>query len=256
MQADQRFAAWLAARRETDKFGHVYQYHPRSDAHSKALCEFIVDDLLDACPALRERARRGEVGYGINLRHRWSSGKVKTIDLALGVPKGPAVLPAAAHPIAEVVEMSEVLLSCEAKTVMTEHSKSQPRIFDELSSSHEIVHHGREDAIAAGVTVVNIAGQFVSPTRNQSSGPLEITKHRQPAVAARMVQHLRELAIRNRVGEDGFDAYCTFIVDCDNMGHAALWTGLPAPHVGDPDHYATFLRRIASLLAERLSTRR
>jgi hypothetical protein len=51
---------------------------------------------------------------------------------------------------------------------MTEHGKSQPRVYDELSSSHEIVHQGRQDAIAAGITVVNVAPRFISPLRQRA----------------------------------------------------------------------------------------
>jgi hypothetical protein len=253
MQAPERFVAWLAERQEEDKHGHVYQYHPRSDAHSNMLCTCIVDDLVIASAVLREHAARGRIAYGINLAHEWPNKKAKTIDLALGVPRASVSVPSSG--IAEVDALDEVLISCEAKTAMTEHGKSQPRIFDELSSSHEIVHQGRQDAIAAGITVVNIAPSFVSPIRNQSPGPLRITRHKQPHVATRMVAHLRGLTIRDRVGEAGFDAYCTFVVDCDNQGRAHLWSKPPAPQPGDRDHYQTFVGRIARFYEERFPGR-
>jgi len=87
MNADQRFADWLAQRRKRDKHGHVYQYHPRSDAHSKALCEFIVEDLLGSCTALHMQALDGLIAYGINLGYVWPNGKKKNLDLAIGRPK-------------------------------------------------------------------------------------------------------------------------------------------------------------------------
>jgi hypothetical protein len=86
-----------------------------------------------------------------------------------------------------------VLIACEAKTVMTEHGKSKPRVYDELSSSHEIVHQGRQDAIAAGITVVNIAKTFVSPLRQESGGGLHASEHKQPEAAGGMITHLRGL---------------------------------------------------------------
>src|SRR3989304_1883931 len=91
--------------------------------------------------------------------------------------------------------IERVLIACEAKTVMTEHGKSQPRVFDELGSSHEIVHQGDRQAIAAGITVVNIASTFVSPLR-QKSKKLHVSQHKQPHAAERMVSHLRGLPIR------------------------------------------------------------
>src|SRR5688572_10192448 len=112
-------------------------------------------------------------------------------------------------PIAES-PMKKVIFSCEAKACMTEHSKSQPRIFDELSSSHAIVHAGDNNAIAAGITVVNLAKRFVSPLRQKIPGAeLEWTEHNQPKAASRMVDHLRGLPIRDNLTEPGFDAFAT-----------------------------------------------
>ena len=92
MLAPERFAAWMNAYRHTDRrFGHTYRYHSRSDAHSVALCTEVLRDLLEACPALRSQAERGEVVYGINTLLTWpSTGKAKTLDLALGIRGEPA----------------------------------------------------------------------------------------------------------------------------------------------------------------------
>jgi hypothetical protein len=257
VNAPARLAAWLAEHEHRDpKFGHVYRYHPRSDAHSIALCDFIMEDLLAACPVLRQQAVRGEIVYGVNVVYLWPrSQKWKTIDLAIGRPPrmehGP---PKPGMGIAREKEIAEVFVSCEAKTVMTEHHKSQPRVYDELNSSHRIVHEGRRDAIAAGITVINIAATFVSPLRNQRPGlPLEITVHNQPRAAGDMVKHLRGLPVRDCVEEEGFDAYCIVVVDCDNQSGCDLWTASPAPQAGDRDHYQTFVERIARFYAERFS---
>lgn len=136
---------------------------------------------------------------------------------------------------------------------MTEHGKAQPRIFDELSSSHEIVHGGRADAIAAGVTVVNIAASFVSPLRQRKGEVIYASIHKQPHVTERMVNHLRGLVVRERPEGVGFDAYCTIVVDCDNQSQVSLWTTSPAPQAGDSDHYDTFVNRIADFYTKRFS---
>lgn len=143
MEAPERFVAWLSAHEHVDpKWGHVYLYHPRSDAHSIALCQFIVEDLLAHCSALSAQAKQGEVACGINVRFNWpGSRKQKTLDLALG--KAATVMSGGLPGISRASSFSDVFVSCEAKSVMTEHGKSQPRVFDELSSSHEIVHRGR-----------------------------------------------------------------------------------------------------------------
>lgn len=258
MNAPERLAAWLAEHEHWDaKFGHLYRYHSRSDAHSVALCEFIMEDLLAACPVLREQGERGEIAYGVNVVYLWpGSQKQKTIDLAIGRP--PRIERPEPHSgigIARQKAIADVLVSCEAKTVMTEHHKSQPRVYDELNSSHRIVHDGRRDAIAAGITVVNIATTFASPLRNRRSGlPLHVTVHKQPQAAERMVRHLRGLPIRDSVDGEGFDAYCTLVVDCDNQSGCDLWAILPAPQVGDRDHYQTFVERITRFYTQRFRT--
>lgn len=143
MSAPERLAAWLAKHEHRDpKFGHVYRYHPRSGAHSTALCQFIIQDLLAACPVLRQHAEGGEVVYEVNVPYLWpGSQKQKTIDLAIGRPPRKVLTePGSGMGIVRQKEMAEVLVSCEAKAVMTEHKKSQPRVYHELNSSHRIVH--------------------------------------------------------------------------------------------------------------------
>lgn len=248
--APERFVEWMTNNKHVDKrYGHIYRYHSRSDSHSKAISLFILDDLLQICTSLRAQAKAGNVVYGVNLKHLWpNSAKEKTIDLAVGLRKGGPVEPLN-EPIAEG-EFGRVLISMEAKSAMTEHGKSQPRIYDELSSSHTIVHDGDMDAIAAAA-VVNIAERFVSPLRQLPGQPLHWTKHNQPHAAERMVNHLRGLPIRSVTSEKGFDAYTTIVISCDNQNAATLWTAPPAPQPGDKDHYATFLQSIGMAYDER-----
>jgi hypothetical protein len=244
------FTDWLTAHEHKDpNYGRVYRYHSRSDAHSISLCRFVLADLLAACPALRDHAIADRIVYGINARHTFPNGKRKTLDLAIGTALAVNDTPRFGDAI-QTGDIARVLIACEAKTVMTEHGKSQPRVFDELSSSHEIVHQGDRQAIAAGITVVNIARTFVSPLR-QKSKKLHVSQHKQPHATERMVNHLRGLPIRQSVDETGFDAYATIVVDCDNQGPATLWTMRPAPQPGDHDHYDTFIEKIAKAYAAR-----
>lgn len=248
-QAPERFVEWMTRHAHKDpRFGHVYRYHSRSDSHSVALCGFVMDDLLEACPLLKQHARRGQIAYGINLSFQFPSGKVKNLDLALGTQSQMAV--GGDHDIVRVDQLSSLRLAMEAKSVMTEHKKSQPRVFDELSSSHEIVHQGGQETIAAGITVINIADRFVSPLR-QVGPDLHWTLHKQPGVTDSMVRHLRGLPIRNSEGEVGFDAYATVVISCDNQGPATVCYDAPAPQPGDRDEYETFLERLANAYVTR-----
>jgi len=137
---------------------------------------------------------------------------------------------------------------------MTEHVKSQPRLFDELSSSHEIVHQGDQQCIAAGVAIINIAPMFVSPLRQRTGMDLVTTRHNQPTVTGAMINHLRGLPIRNDIGQVGFDAFVQALVNCTNQDGASLYTELPAPQSGDPDHYDTFINRIGLAFEQRFAS--
>ena len=67
-----------------------------------------------------------------------------------------------------------------------------------------------------------------------------------------MIEHLRGLPIRQQIGDVGFDAYCSLVVECDNQSDCTLWTAPPAPQSGDKDHYDTFIDRIARFYTTKL----
>lgn len=178
---------WLSSHKHPDRrTGLTYRYHPRSDAHSVALCRFVAEDLIRWTPALRDALEQSRLAFG-------KGPEPLTASVEVGQPR-------------VVKSLSRVVMSCEAKSAMTEHAKSQPRIYDELSSSHEIIHQADPRALAAGVVVVNIAAEFVSPTRQVAGQPVTVTRHRQPHAAANMVSHLRGLPLRAETGGVGFDA--------------------------------------------------
>lgn len=215
---------------------------------------FILEDILEASESIQHQAATGKLSYGINVGYTSPTGKRKNLDLAIGHANGPiqnTLIGSAAYSMQRATSLGHVLFSCEAKSVMTEHKKSQPRVYDELSSSHEIVHGALPNAIATGVTVVNAAKTFVSPLRQTTSTTLHVSEHRQPYVAESMVNHLRGLAIRDEVGQVGFDAYATIMIDCDNRTRCELVTDSPAPGLHERDSYANYLARVVRFYEER-----
>ncbi|CAN5780338.1 hypothetical protein BH23CHL4_BH23CHL4_30550 [soil metagenome] len=264
MSALNEFVAWLTTFVFQDKNrrlppGLKLNIHSRSDEHSKKLAELVVQELVEKCGPLRDHALEGRIGYGINYRFSWPNGKTKTLDLLIGIPNIP-LLPQSEsqrvdlkpHRVARGAPgFSRVLISVELKSVLTEHKKSQPRVFDELNGSHAIVHAGDQLSIAGGLTLVNIANQFVSPLRQHPEQDLVVSDHDQPRVASEMVNHLRNLPRRTADNPIGFDAYSTFLVDIDNLGRVALWTENPAPQMGQPDHFDTFIADICREYSKR-----
>jgi hypothetical protein len=65
-----------------------WQYHPRSDRHSKIACWGILFDLLQSCPDLAAQAREGSVAFGINHEMKdFRQNRKKNLDLVVCTPR-------------------------------------------------------------------------------------------------------------------------------------------------------------------------
>ncbi|MCZ7659211.1 MAG: hypothetical protein M5U07_15765 [Xanthobacteraceae bacterium] len=267
------------------KYGNAWQYHPRSDRHSKIACWSVMFDLLRDCPLLRKHIVDGKVAFGINHPMRdFAQNREKNLDLVIcrafktgakkigrrGIsnfremvdpytvvltPKEKADL--AALPNVPLAEPATVLVAIEAKACMTEFGKARPRLYDELNSSHLTIHGDTNNAVAAGLAMVNIASNFVSPTRNHwtlGTQPTEINHHDQPADAKSAIDKILQLKRRSRPSEEGFDAIGVLVVDCANDGSTIrLHRGPPAPRSTDFHHYEQFVSRLSHIYATRFT---
>lgn len=261
----------------TDEFGRAWQYHSRSDHHSKVACWGIVFDLMRTCPLLRRHVEAGSVFFGINHEMRdFVQDRKKNLDLVLCTAgrderkKKPLSLDAmmvdlgitlndeemrelAALPSLSRAPVGSVLMALEAKACMTAHQKALPRLYDELNSSHATVHGSNDQAIAAGFAMVNMANEYLSPDRNKGTGiELRWSRHVQPRSAQITVDKLRQLPKRSRPGEVGYDAFAIVVVQCKNDGSPLeVVTESPAPLSGDIFSYASMIDRLAHTYATR-----
>ncbi len=263
------------------KHGNRWQYHSRSDHHSKVACWGLLFDLLRHCALLRSHAKQGIVGYGLNHEMRdFGTGRKKNLDLVVCRPRGgrpisgpPAPtfadqaleigvqLDAAARaelealPRLEELPVGAVHIALEAKACMTEFLKARPRLYDELNSSHVVIHGNSPHTIAAGLAMVNVATEFVSPGRNDfdmSARAANVTRHNQPAHAAAVIAKLREIPRRSRDGEEGYDAFGIVVVDCRNDGTPVrVVSEPPAPTGGEVDQYEMTIHRLAQLYEQK-----
>lgn len=262
-----------------DEYGNRWQYHPRSDRHSKIACWGLLLDLLNNCALMRKHAAEGLIGYGINHEMTdYRTNRKKNLDLVVCRPRtdGSSVRPrtfaeqagdigialdAAAStalrglPVLPSLPVGSVHIAVEAKACMTEFIKARPRMYDELNSSHAAIHGNSPHAIAAGLTMVNIAETFISPGRNpfdMRAMPARITAHKQPRHAEQIIAKLREIPRRVRNGEDGFDALAITVINCPNDGSPIrLLNGPPAPDNSDIYHYEMTVHRLAQLYEQR-----
>lgn len=227
----------------------VRGYHPRSSKHGNALCEFVLDDLLASCVLIKEHAISGKLVYSLNRKLIIGSSEWN-VDLVLGPP--PAGFKPEPTPRGiQLCPPVTIRIAIEAKTVMTEHGKARRNRQRDLDSFHQFVHRYDPDAIAAGLTVVNIAQRFKSPLRPKVSTHRNVKQLVQETLSL-----LRALPVRSAVTDTaGLEANGGFVVDHDNVAlkKTRLVTATPAPQVGDPIHYDTFLRRICDRYVQRWS---
>ncbi len=264
-------------------YGNSWQYHPRSDRHSKIACWALMFDLLWECELLRKHISSGKVAVGINHTMRdFARNRAKNLDLVVCRSSGSETAttpsrtfadlvqpytivlePSEAQRLAELPNVplarpSTVLMALEAKACMTEFGKARPRLYDELNSSHLTIHGDTNGAIAAGFALANAAETFVSPIRNPwliGSHPTVVSRHDQPKNLRSVAIKLAELPRRSRPGEEGFDALAIGVINCANDGapvtvrHSA--SGADYPEIYD---YAQTVGRLAHIYATRFSS--
>lgn len=248
-----------------------WQYHSRSDHHSKVACWLVAADLLATSSVLARHVREEKVVLGVNHEMRdFEQDRKKDLDLVIARPRD-ARSPEArtladlavqyrvrltregedrfqSLPPLYVGPVGAVLVALEAKAAMTAHVKALPRLHDELNSSHLTVHGASASALAAGLVMVNAATTFISPDRNPDpNAPLVVSQHRQPRDAERVVEKIKQLRRRaDRTGR-GFDSIGIVVVDCANDGSpVTLVEEPPAPARSDQYHYEQMIRRLAS----------
>ena len=261
-----------------DKFGNTWQYHSRSDRHSKIACWGVLFDLFEQCRLFRDHVENGIVGFGINHEMRdFRNNRKKDLDLVICTPASgecpdrtfdslkddfgvrltaeeQAVL-SALPPLRQRL-VGSTLLALEAKACMTEHVKARPRLYDELSSSYQTILGDTNNAIAAAFVTVNMAETFISPDRNKKSlarKPADVNVHKQPKVTFDVLNKVRELPRRSNPDEMGFDAIGVCIIKCRNDGtKVELVEEFPRGYSIDTIlQYDTMIERIAQCYTTR-----
>jgi hypothetical protein len=257
----------------------AWQYHPRSDHHSKVACWGILFDLLLSSALMRDHARTGRIAFGINHEMRnFTNSRKKRLDLVVCRPA--SVLPAEdgdfrslvatyaielsasdraeldSLPGVPIRPVGSVLIALEAKAAMTEFAKARPRLFGELQDSHVTIHGDTNDAVAVGFAMVNGAPTFLSPTRNPCvayGAPKHVSRHQQPRQLELTLETIGQLPRRNATNVPGFDALCGVAVYCENDGTTPvrIITDPPAVAPRDVLHYDVMIDRITGIYASR-----
>jgi len=254
------------------KTGRRWQYHSRSDLHSKVACWGVCFDLLSQSALLQSHVSSGKVIFGVNHEMRdFSTGRKKNLDLVIARPAGslakrsPRSLSDLANDFDIVLDEGQrnrldalptvnegpvgaVLVALEAKATMTAHGKARPRLYDELNSSHLTVHGASSQALAVGFVMINASATFVSPDLNKRLRAARVVStHTQPAAARSVVEKVKEIPRRTGPQSTGFDGLAIVLVSLANDGSpVTLVEAPPAPQPGDLFFYDNMVTRVAN----------
>jgi hypothetical protein len=245
----------------------AWQYHSRSDTHSKAACWTVLFDLLLQCDVVREQAEKGLLGFRIN--HVMVGPINKTLDLVVTVvPPGRTLADRATF--ADLVskygiqlnqaeseqlsalpsvpedrrdDVSEVAIALEAKACMTEHLKSLPRLHAEILATGYLARMASPRCITVSYSMVNAADTFVSP-----SGKGIANEHAQPEDSQRVVAMLgTAIPLARQARDIGYDVVGVTVIECRNDGSPVLVSNGPsAPKTSDHHHYERMIRSLCS----------
>lgn len=239
-------------------------YHPRSSKHSDFLSEIIIADLLENCPAMVTKARRGELV--VKLRHHQQVGLDDwVIDIAFGSCAG-TPQPPSDEQVIVFTAPAIVHVAIELKTVMTEHGKTQRNRLRDFSAFASHGHRYDPATVLGAFLAVNAAEHFYSPLRKDDDVTSHGTKKGNARdVAKTTVELFRSIPLRHSDSrEQGLDGLGVIAVEHDNLAihpdpatyaHLHKQTRIapapPSPSVGDPLHYHTMIQRLCAAYVRR-----
>lgn len=224
----------------------MWQYHSRGARHSLTSCWGVLFDLLVHSALLREHVAAGKVVFGLDHRMQdYEANRSKNLDLVIArphetgwarkrAPRRFSELPAiydmeltesqqaqlAELPDPLEGEVGAVHLALEAKACMTAFAKSYPRLYDELNSSHAVIHGASNRALAVGLAIINTANEFVSPVGARNA-------HNQPQDALGAIAKVEQLPRRSGDEGIGYDGLGIILLDLVNDGRPVTLSDEP-----------------------------
>lgn len=245
----------------------AWQYHPRSDVHSKIACWTLLLDCLLECDALYADATAGNLGFAINYlmvgpinktldlvltrvpRSRKSSTKRRTFievgkQFGIGLTADERAQLADLGKLSEETkdDVSEVVIAVEAKACMTDHVGALPRLHAEILATGYLAKRAAPECTVISYTLVNTAPSFVS-------GSGEPKMMRQPESAKAVLNMLSQAVplSRDERGLLGYDAVGALAIECRNDGTpVTLSSGESTPPMTSPINYEHMVRRICA----------
>lgn len=262
----------IATSRGAARGADAWQYHSRSDHHSKLACWALMFDLLLECDVLRRAAADRRIAFAVN--HVMVGPINKTLDMVVTLAD-PRRTDEASGTFADMADelgirlseadhlalrqlapirverkedVSEVVIAVEAKACMTEHVKSIPRLHAEILATGYLARKSAPHCITVSFTLVNASGTFRSPGKSGT-----VTVHKQPADALRVVDMLSHAVPRvEELGGYGYDVIGLTVIDCCNdSSPVTVVASAPFPGSDSHVHYDRMVRAICSAFRRR-----
>lgn len=255
--------------RRSGTSGREWQYHSRSDNHSKVACWTILFDLLQSCDAARRDAEAGRIGFGIN--HVMVGPINKTLDLVV-TRLSPTRVKARRKTFVDMVDqfgislddderalldalpviecerskddVSEVVIALEAKACMTKHVNSLPRLHAEILATGYLAKRAQPRCITVSYSMINASADFLTPSGKGG----KTNRHVQPEDTRRVLDMLaRAIPLARDEKTVGYEVIGATVVKCRNDG--SLVTVLdtdPAPLRTQQLHYDQMITNLCA----------
>ncbi|HVP42890.1 MAG TPA: hypothetical protein VMS96_05630 [Terriglobales bacterium] len=208
-------------------------FNPRSQANSNALCDFVMADLRESCPAFAANldAKRLTPTKNADV---WTRVACRNVDLVF--------LDAEAKTARAAVEN---------KTIMTAHGKARWNRYGDLIAYCNHMHNHRPDCIASAIVIVNCSPAYENP--DAFAKGLMRPKFDMAKVVKDTVKIFAGVPLRTSADEpnDQPEAIAVVVVDYDGQHPAKLVTGDLSPQADSPIHYESFIKRTCDLYRAR-----
>jgi hypothetical protein len=252
-----------------------WQYHGRSDVHSKVACWAVLFDLLDSCDIFNTQATQGKISFAVN--HLMVGPINKTLDLVIcAVPKGRkprgrrtfaqlgehygiqlspddqtalAGLPVIEEELSS--DVSEVLIALEAKACFTDLVGSIPRLHAEILATGYLAKQAAPSCITVSYTLVNGASSFVSPGKQGN-----VKKHSESEAKAVLDMIRKAIPTAHNQPAFGYDVIGASLIECRNDGsQVKILNTPPAPAHTDFIYYERMMTSLCGVYRSKFGHR-
>jgi hypothetical protein len=211
-------------------------FNPRGAANSNALSEYLLNNLRSASPrAIDTLVSTGNLVpvKNANVAVGAAGLAIRNIDLVLRGKDSPL----------------SVQLSVEHKTIMTAHGKARKNRYGDIIAYCNHMHNHRLDCVVGATVVINTSEPYENP--DSFARGLKRPKFNMDKVLQDTIKIFESIPLRESPADPTElpEALAVILVNYDGVNAATLVEGMP--DISKPSHYDNFIKRLASIYADR-----